>query len=278
MTAWQADIRAARRERRVSLKDLAADAGISPETLRAYEHDRRRPTRSNLLAVLGALALPAADANDILQRAGFAPEPALYAPDEFPDYDFRVEEVQRFLDGRPWPAMATDARMRVLAANISMQALWGMDFKREKRRRTPEEITLFAIAGDYNFVEHITNWVEVLRAYAAINKGRPQSRARIPAETIVTSARAMAAGDPEVRERINKTWDRAKPAPARIQVDVPLHWRDLRLGDLRFRSVSTVASEQDEIRFRDWHPVDAESWQRLAKVIARWRRRASKPR
>ncbi len=52
----------------------------------------------------------------------------------------------------------------------------------------------------------------------------------------------------------------------------------LRLGDLRFRSVSTVASEQDEIRFRDWHPVDAESWQRLAKVIARWRRRASKPR
>ena len=277
MTGWQADLRAARRQQGISLKDLAARAHISAETLRAYEHDRRRPTRPHLLAVLGALALPAADANDILQRAGFAPEPALYAPDEFPDYDFRVGEVQRFLDGRPWPAMATDAGMRLLAVNAAMQALWGIDFKREKRRRATDEMTLFAIAGDYNFVDRITNWVEVLRAYAAINKGRPPSRARTPADKIISSSQAMAAGDPEVRERIAKTWKRAKPAPGRIQVDVPLRWRDPRLGELRFRSVSTIASEQDEIRFRDWHPVDAETWQRLAKVIARARRAASKP-
>ena len=130
-TEWRVALRAARRQSRLSLKDVAEQSGLSIQAVRAYEIGRRRPKRESMLKILGVLELTAADANALLEQAGFAPEAGLYPPHEFPEYAFRVEELND-PGQRPWPAIATDDAIQVLAVNRAMQALWRFDFKREK--------------------------------------------------------------------------------------------------------------------------------------------------
>jgi hypothetical protein len=167
--------------------------------------------------------------------------------------------------------MATDDATRVLAANGTIQALWGFDFDREKRRRSAEEMTLFAIGRDYGFLDRMSNWPDFLRAAASMNKGRPLRTALTSPDRLMVSVQAMSA-DPALRKRMQRIWTTAKPTPARIQADRPVFWRDPEYGELRFRSVMSVASEQDLLSFRDWHPVDAETWKALGKLQSRQRR------
>jgi transcriptional regulator with XRE-family HTH domain len=275
---WRMALRAARREWRLSLKALGERSGLSYESVRGYENGRRSPSRESLLKVLAVLQFTAADANALLEQAGFAPEAGLYSPYEFPEYAFRVDELQRFLDQRPWPAMATDDPMRVLAANRTIQALWGIDLNREKRRRSAEEMSLFAIGRDYGFLNRMSNWPEFLRAAASLNKGRPVRAALTSADVLMASVQVMS-GDPAVRKYMRRIWTTAKPTPFRIQADRQIVWCDPEFGELRFRSVVSVASEQDLLSFRDWHPVDAETWRALEDVkLRRLREGAQKKR
>jgi transcriptional regulator with XRE-family HTH domain len=269
-------LRVARHASRLSLKALAEQAGLSYETLRGYENGRRNPKRDSLLRVLKVLQLTAADANAALEQAGFAPEASLYPPHESPEYAFRIEELQEFLDKRPWPAFATDDAIRVLAANKTIQAVWGIDFDREKRRRTRDEMTLFAIAGDHGFLDRISNWPSFLRAGASLNKGRPSRAALTSLAARTASIRAMSGGDPALLKRIQRIWAKAEPTPTRIQADFQIVWSDAEFGEMRFRSVVSVASERDLLHFRDWHPIDAETWQTLEKVKSRRRRPEAK--
>jgi transcriptional regulator with XRE-family HTH domain len=270
---WRTALREARHASRLSLKVAGERSRLSYETVRGYENGRRSPTRDSLLKLLSALELTAADANALLERAGFAPDAGLYAPDEFPEYAFRVDELQRFIEKRPWPAIATDDAIRVLAVNQTMQALWGFDFAREKRRRSRDEMSLFAIIGDFGFLERITNWPAFLRAAASLNKGRPLRASLMQPARLIAATKAMAGGDPALVKRMLRIWTKAKPMPARIQADFPIIWRDPELGEMRFRSVVSVASERDRLNFRDWHPVDADTWRALERVKARAGRR-----
>jgi transcriptional regulator with XRE-family HTH domain len=263
---WRSALRAARRASGLSLNSLAEHSGLSYETVRGYEDGRRSPTRESLLKVLVVLRLTAADANALLEQAGFAPDPGLYPPHEFPEYAFRVDELQQFLDKRPWPAIATDDAIHIIAANRSIQALWGIDFDREKRRRSVEEMTLFAIVRDYGLLDRISNWPSFLREAASLNKGRPLRAAMTSPQRRMASMQAMSGADPALLKRMQRIWANAKPMPARIQSDFQVVWRDPEFGEMRFRSVVSVASEQDRLNFRDWHPVDAETWRALENV------------
>ena len=180
-TEWRTALRAARRQSRLSLRTLAEESGLSVQTVRAYEIGRRRPKRDSLLKILAVLDLTAADANALLEQAGFAPEAGLYSTHEFPEYEFQVHELQRFVDKRPWPAIATDDAIRVLAANRVMQALWRFDFNREQRRRDPDEMNLFRIIGDLKMLDRIANWPDFLRAVASLTRaGRCGPRRQRP--------------------------------------------------------------------------------------------------
>ena len=272
---WRAALRDARRRRRLSLKVVAEQSGLSVQAVRSYELGRRRPKRDGLLKILALLEFTAADANAVLEQAGFAPEPGLYPPHEFPEYAFRVEELQRFLDKRPWPAIATDDAIRVLAVNRAMQALWRFDFARERRRRDPDELTLFRLIGDLKLLERIVNWPDFLRTAASLNKGRPLRAAMTSPERRMDSVAAMAGGDPALGKRMREIWAKAKPAPQRIQADFPIVWSDPDHGELHFRSVVSVASAADRLDFRDWHPTDAHTWVALEALRAGGRRRRS---
>jgi transcriptional regulator with XRE-family HTH domain len=274
---WRSALRAARRKAGVSMETLAERSGISYETVRAYENGRRSPKRATLLKVLAALPLTAADANAVLDLVGFATEPALYPPHEFPEHLYRVDELQRVVEARPWPACATNESISVVAANRAIQAVWGMDYAKEKRRRPDAELSLFTIAGDPRFTERVTNWTHVLRSIASEIKGRPQRTvAASEGPRAFAALQAAAGGDPALLKRSLKIWEKAKPAPARVQWDLPLRWLDPQYGEMRFIVVISLASERDVLRFHDWHPVDAATWRTLEKVKARSARQRAK--
>jgi hypothetical protein len=167
--------------------------------------------------------------------------------------------------------MATDDTVQVVAANRAVQAVWGFDFAKERRRRTPFQMTMFAIGRDVGFLDHMTNWPVSFRAAAEMTKGRAE-RLHLPVGPTETmeAMRAISGGDAVLMKQLVRVWTKAKPTQARMQSDFPVIWRDPEHGEMRFRSIISVASERDLLYFRDWHPVDAETWQVLEKVKARW--------
>ena len=157
-----------------------------------------------------------------------------------------------------------------------MQALWGFDFDRERRRRSADEMILFAIIRDAGLLDRISNWPDLLRLAASQNKGRPLRAALVPPEQRLASVQAMSGGDAALLKRLLKIWKKAKPMPARIQSDSEVVWSDPEYGELHFRSVISVANEQDLLTFRDWHPVNADTWRALEKMKTRARRRPTR--
>jgi transcriptional regulator with XRE-family HTH domain len=274
---WRTALRAARRSAGISMETLAERSGISYETVRAYEYGRRSPRRATLLKVLAALPMTAADANALLDLIGFATESTLYPPHEFPEHLYRVDELQRVVDTRPWPAFVTNESISVVAANRAIQAVWSMSYAKEKRRRPGGELNLFAIAADAGFTERMTNWQDVLRSIASEMKGRPQRTTAASAEPRALAAmQAAAGGDPALLKRLLMIWAKAKPAATRVQWDLPLRWLDSQYGEMHFILVISVASERDALNFHDWHPIDASTWRVLEKVKARSARQRAK--
>lgn len=276
---WRSALRVARRNAGISMETLAERSGISYETVRAYENGRRSPRRATLLKVLAALPMTAADANAILDLIGFATESALYPPHEFPEHRYDVDELQRVVDTRPWPAFVTNESICVVAANRAIQAVWGMSYAKDKRRHSGAELSLFTIAADAQFTERMTNWQEVLRSIASEIKGRPQrAMAASAAPRALAALQATAGGNPALLKRLLKIWEKARPAATRVQWDLPLRWLDSQYGEMRFTLVISMASERDALSFHDWHPVDANSWRVLEKVKARTARQRAKKR
>ena len=66
-------------------------AGVSAETIKAYETGLRQPTRSYLVAILDALKVERHLRNDILVGAGFAPDGDSLGPAYLPHYMYSAE-------------------------------------------------------------------------------------------------------------------------------------------------------------------------------------------
>lgn len=168
--------------------------------------------------------------------------------------------------------------MRVVAANRAMQAVWNFDFVRERRIRTPGEMTMFAVGRRCSFLDRITNWPVSFRAAAEMRKARAE-RLRLPSgmAEMMEAMREISGGDEALLKKLVRVWTAAKAAPTRIQSDFPVVWADPEHGEMRFRSIISVVSERDLLSFRDWHPVDAESWRVLEQVKTSWPRRRKNP-
>ena len=106
--------------------------------MRSYENGDARPTRS-LLKVMVTLRLSAAHANAMLEGAG-SRESVLFGPDDEREVAFQISELQKIVERRPWPTFATDDGVHVIAPNRAVQALWGFDFAKERRRRTARQM------------------------------------------------------------------------------------------------------------------------------------------
>jgi transcriptional regulator with XRE-family HTH domain len=273
-TPWYARVRNARRGLGLSQAALGRLTGLSPETIRAYENARRHPGRVHLEAIVDALGLPPHDGNAILVEAGYAARAALFPPAQFPGFYFQPEELQPYIDQRPWPDFVLNQALELMAANRAAQALWQIDLAHELTTRTRAQLNMLSVASDHHFADRVTNWPEVIGVIIAVFKGQPrlpESSLDEPSAYFGEVLAEFARGDPAFLPALATLWDQVPPREAKVNWTYPVRWCDPEFGEMRFLAQVSTANGVDGFAFNSWIPVDAETWMVLERVTARHR-------
>ncbi|MEX2159978.1 MAG: helix-turn-helix transcriptional regulator [Dehalococcoidia bacterium] len=271
MQSWQSRLRATRERLGVSRAGLARQSGVPAHTLRRWEDGTRHPRAENLRAVLDALDCPSADANAIMAEAGFPPARTLFPSDRFPNYFYTAEELQTAVEDVPWPEFALNDNVEVVAANMVVEALWRVDFAREKSRRTSAQMNVLSVASDHHFADRCVNWDQVVATLASVLKGRPDDAHTLDEPDPYFSAvlAEFAKGDPAFLSRMIEIVAATPARDPKCRWSYPVVWRDDDFGEMRFMSIVNAASEPDGLSFNDWMPLDGASWEALERVKAR---------
>ncbi len=267
MTEWAALLRKARRDIGLSRPALAEGAGVSAQTVKAYELGFRRPSRALLASLLDVLEVDRRLRNEILVGAGFAPDGERLGPHN-PDYMYTVDEARALIAGLPWPSHVTSELMEVVAANRVAQRLWGVDLERELLG--PVERNLATFATNPRFADRVTNWDALVAVAIGVLKGHHRGAVPLPETATAYFAAVIERvfdGNPRYVRRLLDLWDRVPPRTAKIRWFYDVHWADRVAGEMRFRVSVAVADEPGGLMFHDWIPVGAETWTRLEAVM-----------
>jgi transcriptional regulator with XRE-family HTH domain len=246
--------------------ELARRASLSPETVRAYEVGRRRPSRQLLTAILDALKVDRSVRNSIQVAAGFAPDGRGLGPQN-PDLMFTVEEAAEEVERYRWPAFVSDEMAWLVAANSVAQRLWGVDLRSELT--DPVDRHLLGAASSPRFADRCLNWDEVM----TIMLGRLKLHHRGPEDPehlspyITAVLQRFLQGDRKYVARLINAWQEATPISPKIRWSYPVVWQEPDIGVMRFHAFVSSANEEDGFAFNDWIPVDAESWERLERLL-----------
>jgi len=263
---WAQALQSARERLGMSRAHLAILASLSPETVRAYEVGRRKPSREGLDAVLRALKLDRWEANHIRQAFGYAAD-YLHLGQMEPTYMFSLEELSEWVEAIPWPEFVLDENVQVVVANSVVRKVWGVDFQREFL--TAQERNLTSVATNPRFADRAINWDEMVAYNVAVWKGHhlgPESLDQ-PSAYFDTALRELANGDPRYVGRFLEVWQRTPPKTPKVRDRYRVVWRDPVYGEMRFLALSSIANEWEGLFFHDWQPVDSESWAVLRHVI-----------
>ncbi|MHB8516146.1 MAG: helix-turn-helix domain-containing protein [Dehalococcoidia bacterium] len=262
---WSEQLHRARRAVGLTQTEVAALAGLSMQTVRAYERRRRHPTRYHLVAMLDALRVPRGERNAILTSAGFAPDdcrPPSQAPPLAPNSTEAAEETERV----PWPAFVVDEFATLLSANRVAQRLWGIEPACELAQ--PAARSLLAVLSEARLADRIANWDEAFSIVVAVFKGRhpraedldhpdPQARAVLG---------HIFRGDPQDVARFMRVWHATGARVVRERWSYPIAWRGLSGGMLRFHCLVSAANDDGGLTFHDWIPLDGSAWAALAAL------------
>lgn len=255
-SGWQTALRALREAMRLNRRQAAALAGVSVETVRAYEVGRRLPSRRTLLALLLALRASRHDRNRILAAAGFREddrppgvEPA--AP------DLRFDEAVADVLASPWPACLCDDVATVLAANPPALRLWEAPAGWEMLH--PPDRNLFARLSQPAFGDRVENWDEVASYAIATFKAHYGADAIADGSSPYLAAivdRFMA-GQPRYVQRFARAWASSEPALRKRRFRYPVSWRNRAGERRRFVVVVSMVNLTDGLFVYDWIPVEA---------------------
>ncbi len=271
MSVWAQKLRAERERLNLSRERLAAIVKVPTATLRRWEDASRRPSEQRLRQLLSALKLSGAPANEILVGAGYRPEPTLFPNWRYPDYFYTAEQLQTAVEQVPWPEFVLNNNVEVIAANLAVQALWGIDFLEERRERTRAQMSLLSVASAHQFADKLVNWDECVRIIAGVFKGQPQNPESLdtPSAYFNEVLKEFADGDQQFLRRLLEAFAEAAPEEPKVRGSYRVVWRDDDFGELRFLALRSTASEPDGYAFNDWIPLDGETWSRLDQVIQR---------
>ena len=263
---WQQRLVAARQAEGLSQLQLAAAAGISLATLKAYEQRRRKPSRTLLTRLLDALKLDRRERNEILAAAGYVPDGPWIGPQN-PDYLFTLEEAKTYIDARPWPAAVMSELMEVLAANQLLQAVWGVDLSRELN--SPVERNILSVISLPRFDGQLKNWDEVVAAGIAVIKGHYLGAETQPEGSSAYFQAVMQHfldGDPKYLKRFMELFQETPGMRGKIRWQIPVRWNHPVVGDLNFEVVINTANDPNGLAFSDYVPLDAGTWTALERL------------
>jgi transcriptional regulator with XRE-family HTH domain len=235
-----------RRRFGLSQLDLAAQAATTPRHLSFVESGRSRPGRDLVLRLTAALDMPVRERNELLARAGLAPE--------FPSHDLDdrvMRPINLVLDKvlathEPYPAWVVGRGLRFLRSNRAAEALFpGMCGMR------PEEIVdLWYGPGPLR--ENVENWPDV--AWAGVATLRRE---------------AARSADPELLELVRRAEVHLRTVPqptAEAEPELPFVCARIKVGGHIVRTVSTVMRfdaavevTASELRVEMLFPADDES-------------------
>ena len=263
---WSVELRRARKALRLSQRALADLAGVAPQTVKAYEHKLRHPSRALLTAVLDALKLERGGRNQILMSAGFAPDGSQLGPDRTPGYMLTLDEATQMAECCRWPSFVLDEFMEVLAANSAAQRLWGVDLRSEFTG--PLDRNLLGVASNPRFADRCVNWSQVVGTMVGVFKGhhRGPETFESPSSYLAQVLEHFLQGDPKYVRRFLRLWEATPPTPHKIRWSYPVVWQEPGIGRLRFDCFVSVANEPDGLAFNDWIPLDADTWVALETI------------
>jgi transcriptional regulator with XRE-family HTH domain len=263
LTEWQIALRKHRRAVRLTRDQLAEQAAVSPETVKAYELGRRKPSRELLVAMLDALHVDRAGRNAILMQAGFAPDGQLLAPTN-PGYWFDIDRARKQIANYPWPASVHTEFMEVVALNKPAMALWSIDH--DPSELDAMERNLVAGASHPHWTKRIVNWEEIMRIGIGSMKGLSRGPETSPEGTSTYFSAVMErflAGSPEYVSRVLQMWDSVEPREPSARWTAPLEVDHPAYGRMRFWWISSVASADDGLYFVDLIPSDGATWEKV---------------
>jgi transcriptional regulator with XRE-family HTH domain len=250
---------------------LATRVGLSAETVRGYETRQSRPSRQRFEALIETLKIPNALANEMRESAGFAPKHVVFNGEHDLHFYYEREEFDAAVETVPWPEFVVDDALEVVAANTAVQAIWGINFEEERRKRSRAQLNLLSVASDRHFADRVKNWEEcvgVLISMMKANRPEPVSFDN-PDPYFAQVLNEFLSGDPAFLARLIDVWTKTEARDSKVRWTYPVVWEDPHHGALRFLATVSLANAEHATFFNDWIPVDAASWNALEQIKRR---------
>lgn len=270
---WPQTLHNTRKALRLSRTDLGRLAGVSSETIKAYELGLRHPTRSLLVSLLDALKIERQARNEILVGAGFAPDGEGLGPGRLPHYMYSPAEAALHVEEMPWPAFVLNEYTEVVAANSLTELLWNIDLEREFPN--PLDRSMMAVASNPRFADRVENWDEAMQQAIGVFKGhyRGPEDVENASPYFAQVLERFLSGSPKYAGRLMELWQETPPRDPKVRWEYEVQWNEPGIGLMSFLSVVNTASEPDGLAFNDWIPIGSETWGRFEELRKKGRGR-----
>ena len=253
----------------LSQGELARRAGLSPETLRAYEMKSRHPDYMRLRRLLDELLLERGQRNEILRQAGFPPDGLSLRPQD-EELMFTKDEAIAEVEKYAWPAFVADEFGYIPSANAVAQRLWGVDLKREFT--DPVDRNMLSVASNPRFAERCLNWDEAVGTIVSVFKGHhrgPQDVEQPTNPYFAAVLERFLAGDPKYVARLLRLFEERPPAKPKVRWTYRVVWQDPHAGRMTFQCFASSANEWDGLAFHDWIPSEEGSFAALQAITSK---------
>ena len=264
MATWYELVHQARRGTKLSRQALAELSGVSPETVYSYEHNRRSPSRENLIRLAEAMKLDSAATNQILEAAGLDPIPSAW---------LRKAVLQRrSLDDLPaelelysWPCLAYNERFEIVGWNRAAVVVAELDFATALPQ--PHQRNLLRIGAMKHLRDRLLNWEEVLGILMGWYKNYHMGNEDLLGESSPYFQSILAdiqQYDSEAFPLLMELWEHTPPRPHASRTVWKVDWKTGDGARLTFNCVNGDWDEFDAVAMNDWHPADCTTWEWLS--------------
>jgi len=235
---------------------LAAQAGISAETIYSFEGGRRHPMRPTVFRLAEALGLDTVEVGKLLTAAGFEldGDPVMTSLAARRD---TWQGMHAELLTYPWPMMVMNDNYEIMDWNAAANDVAELDLGRDLAKPGARQLLRMALLP--HFQARLINWNEVLGVLIRMYRFDTMELANADESTqyFATLANDIARDHPRRFPALLDLWSNARPWPHYNRITFPVEWRAGDGTPLRFDATVTPWGVFDSAGALDWFPADA---------------------